>query len=74
MEWFLELFGIDMPTIFKPIKAIIEIIVSLYTTLIHAFAYVWTFNPIIGSLLLATFAFLLFYGLLKLLKALVPFL
>lgn len=74
MEWFLELFNIDMPTIWKPIQAIIDIIVSAVKFVWTAYGYVYLFNPMLGILLSFTSAILVFYCFLKLLKALVPFL
>lgn len=73
-EWFLDFFSIDMPTIWKPIQAIIDIIISAVMLVETAFSYVYLFNPMLGMLLIFGSSILVFYCFLKLIKALVPFL
>ena len=73
-EWLLEFFNIDMPTLWKPIQAIIDIIVSAVRFVETSFAYIYLVNPMLGGLFAVCSSILVFYCLLKLLKALVPLL
>lgn len=69
-----SLFGVDFFSIlWNFIKAIGNFFITIYTTISHFLAYLYTFNPIIGTIFLLGVSFSLFFGILKLIK-LIPML
>ena len=67
-------FSVDWFTdIWEFIRSIYSFFISFFRILVELLAYVYIFNPVIAILLVITFAVIATYGLLKLVKAILPF-